>query len=62
MSRYPSPPEQEIPEGKESCKHCYGRGYIGIHNDGTKEQCGCTKDNISVRNKAYIKQLLKRRW
>ena len=28
-------------ETKMNCKHCYGRGYVGLFKDGTPQVCVC---------------------
>jgi len=38
---------------KASCKHCYGRGYIGTDPDipGRKVSCRCTRRKVKAKEK-----------
>lgn len=38
---------------KPSCKHCYGRGFVGTVGDGVKIPCRCTRPNYFKALQAF---------
>lgn len=42
-----------IEDPDPNCKHCHGRGYTGVFQDGTPSPCKCLTRSFTKTNKAF---------